>query len=192
MMNSRLFFAMALLVLPLGSGCRQDTEMIEAPGVQTETGQQGASMVAVAEIQPASGSNVRGTVTFERVAGDQVRVAAHVTGLTPGRHGFHIHQYGDCSAPDAMSAGDHFNPTDMPHGDPSPQHHMGDLGNIEADQNGEAHLELTLSHLIMEGPDGIVGKAVLVHADPDDLSSQPAGNAGARIGCGVIQVREGL
>jgi superoxide dismutase, Cu-Zn family len=188
-MNSRFSLPIVLFVLSLSFGCRQDTT--QEPGMQTETGEAGPMMVAAADIAPASGSNVRGTVTFERMAGDQVLVSAHLTGLTPGLHGFHIHEHGDCSAPDAMSAGAHFDPTENPHGEPSPQHHMGDLGNIEADQNGEAHLELTLGHLEMQGENSIIGKAVLVHADPDDLSSQPAGNAGARIGCGVIQARGG-
>jgi Cu-Zn family superoxide dismutase len=118
-----------------------------------------------------------------------IQVVAHVEGLTPGDHGFHIHEYGDCSAPDATSAGGHFAPLGKPHGAPtSTDRHVGDLGNITAGEDGAAHLEWLDTHLAFSGPQSILGRAVIVHADPDDLTSQPTGNAGGRVACGVIGI----
>ena len=117
-----------------------------------------------------------------------MRVVADISGLKPGKHGLHIHEKGDCSAPDATSAGGHFNPDKKNHGAPdASEHHMGDLGNIEANAKGKAHLDRTVDFLtIAEDPNSIAGKAVIVHAQEDDLKSQPVGNAGARVACGVI------
>ena len=181
----RLHLLATVLAVSLFPACQQATE----PADQTpdQTASQTANRVAVAEMKPTQGNNVQGTVTFEPLSGGQVKVTAHLTGLTPGSHGFHIHENGDCSAPDATSAGGHYNPTGSPHGEPSPEHHMGDLGNVEAGQDGMAHYENTVSFVELEGANSIVGKAVIVHADPDDLKSQPSGNAGARLACGVIQ-----
>lgn len=142
---------------------------------------------ATATIEPASGSDVRGTVSFDGEEGG-VRVRIDLIGLRPGSHGFHIHEKGDCSAPDASSAGEHFNPTEMPHGGPDAERrHAGDLGNVVADDSGKARVSRLDGQLSLEGPASIVGRAVVVHADPDDLASQPSGNAGARVGCGVIR-----
>ena len=142
---------------------------------------------AIAVLQPASGSKVTGTVTFTKT-GDTVQVVADITGLTPGKHAFHIHEFGDCSAPDAASAGSHFNPTKQPHGAPdSPQHHAGDFGNLEADSSGKAHLELKSNMLKFSGESSILGHAVIVHEKVDDWS-QPVGNAGGRVACGVIGI----
>jgi len=146
-----------------------------------------AGKTAVAEMKATAGNNVSGKVTFEQLSGKQVKVTAHLSGLKPGKHGFHVHEKGDCSAPDATSAGGHFNPASKEHGEPSAMHHMGDLGNIEAGQEGMAHYETTVNFIEMEGANSIIGKAVIVHADPDDLKSQPTGNAGARQACGVIE-----
>ena len=140
---------------------------------------------AVAVLSSASGSKVAGTITFTKT-GDTVSVVADITGLTPGKHGFHIHEFGDCSAADASSAGSHFNPMKKPHGAPdAAEHHAGDLGNIEADSNGKAHLEMKDSGLKLGGENCILGRAVIVHEKVDDWS-QPTGNAGARVACGVI------
>jgi Cu-Zn family superoxide dismutase len=142
---------------------------------------------AIATIEPASGSEVRGTVAFEEEDG-KVRVHVDIIGLRPGTHGFHIHEKGDCSAPDASSAGDHFNPGEMPHAGPDAAgRHAGDLGNILADESGTARTSRIDDHLSLDGRRSIVGRAVVVHADSDDLVSQPSGNAGARVGCGVIR-----
>jgi Cu-Zn family superoxide dismutase len=120
--------------------------------------------------------------------GDGVHVDVRIQGATPGQHGFHFHQNGDCSAPDATSAGDHWNPTGTPHGAPgSPPHHAGDLGNIEVAADGTGTLSMHLPNVTLTPGDmSVVGKAAIVHANPDDLTSQPSGNAGPRIACGVV------
>lgn len=154
-------------------------------GCATENAGQTRSAIAV--LSPTQGNNVRGSVTFTKVRGG-VRVVADVVGLTPGAHGFHIHEKGDCSAPDASSAGGHFNPTGMNHGAPDmDMRHAGDLGNLVADISGRARLTHVDRHMTMEGPNSILGRGVIVHADPDDLKSQPSGNAGPRVACGVIK-----
>ncbi|EGN74274.1 Cu/Zn superoxide dismutase [Idiomarina sp. A28L] len=132
--------------------------------------------------------NIYGSVTFTQDA-DGVMVMAHVEGLPANStHGFHVHEFGDCSAPDATSAGGHFNPYDRDHGAPdSDERHVGDLGNLDSDASGMAHLEQLDHKLSLTGEHRILGKAVVVHAQADDLSSQPVGNAGARIACGVIE-----
>lgn len=142
---------------------------------------------AIAVLHSASGSKVVGTITFTKV-GDKVQVVADITGLTPGKHGFHIHEFGDCSAADASSAGSHFNPMKKPHGAPdAAERHAGDLGNLEADSTGKAHLELKDSMLKLSGEDSILGRGVIVHEKADDWS-QPTGNAGGRLACGVVGV----
>ncbi len=143
--------------------------------------------VATANVRPASGSQVNGTVKFTQVA-SRVRVDAQINSLTPGAHGFHIHEKGDCSAPDAMSTGGHFNPYAKKHGVPgSPDSHSGDMGNLVADASGRAALTLWLDGIsVSTGKDGVIGRAVIVHANADDLKTDPTGNAGGRVGCGVI------
>jgi Cu-Zn family superoxide dismutase len=145
---------------------------------------------AVAVLNPTAGQQTKGTVTFTR-AGTKVNVTADLTGLPPNSmHGFHVHQFGDCTAPDAASAGDHFSPEKAPHAGPTTKpRHAGDFGNIQADASGKAHLELTVDDVsIATGDHMLIGRAVIVHANPDDLKTQPSGNAGARIACGVIGV----
>ncbi len=145
---------------------------------------------AIAVVNPASGSSVHGTVRFVQ-AGDAVKVVADLEGLTPGaQHGFHIHEFGDCSSPDATSAGSHYDAAGtMHHGKPDDAvKHSGDMGNVIADANGKTHLEMTLSGISISGSQApIIGRGVVVHAKPDDFW-QPVGNAGGRIGCGVIGV----
>lgn len=143
---------------------------------------------AVAVLHSASGSNVAGTVTFT-ASGDNVKVVADITGLAPGKHGFHIHEFGDCSDPKAASAGGHFNPAHKQHGAPNASdRHAGDLGNIEADASGKAHVEMTDSVMKLNGADSIIGHAVIVHEKADDLKTQPTGDAGGRLACGVIGI----
>ena len=140
---------------------------------------------AISVLHPTAGNNVTGSVSFTQ-SGDAVKVVADITGLTPGKHGFHIHEFGDCSSSDGSSAGGHFNPTHKNHGAPdASERHAGDLGNIEADASGKAHLELTDKVMKLSGSDSIVGHAVIVHEKVDDFS-QPTGNAGGRLACGVI------
>ena len=144
---------------------------------------------ASAAVRPASGSNVSGNVTFTQVGENRVRVTGAVTGHSPGLKGFHIHEKGDCSAPDAMSAGGHFNPMKMQHGGSPMTGHAGDMGNLTFDSSGRANVDIVLQGVSVsrDAPNGIIGRAVVVHAQPDDLKTDPTGNAGARAGCGVIQ-----
>jgi superoxide dismutase, Cu-Zn family len=154
-----------------------DTALVRAPGQ------------AVAQLAPTEGNQVRGTVSFT-ATNQGVRVVADLTGLTPGDHGIHIHAKGDCSAPDAKSAGEHFNPTSLPHGGPdSAQHHVGDLGNITSDDSGNAHLDRVFTFLSLSGSNSIVDHSVIIHSGKDDFTSQPAGNSGNRVACGVISGR---
>ena len=171
---------------------QQQEEAEEMTGAEMTNHEHSAPEVqkAVCVLHPTEGNNVSGTVTFTQT-GDGVQVSADVQGLTPGKHGFHVHQYGDCSAPDGTSAGGHFNPEDKDHGGPHADvRHVGDLGNLEAGDNGSAQYQYTDSLISLNGPHSIVGRAIIVHAGEDDLTSQPTGNAGARVACGVIGVAE--
>jgi Cu-Zn family superoxide dismutase len=143
---------------------------------------------AIALVRPASGSQVHGEAKFTQV-GNRVRVTAEIAGLSPGAHGFHIHEKGDCSAADGMSTGGHFNPQAKKHGAPNaPARHAGDLGNLNADEYGKATLALMVDGIsVGKGADGIVGRGLIVHANADDLKTDPTGNAGGRLGCGVIE-----
>jgi Cu-Zn family superoxide dismutase len=144
---------------------------------------------AAAQLEPKSGSQVTGMVTFTKV-GDEIQVVADIQNLKPGKHGFHIHEKGDCSAADAASAGGHFNPTQQHHGGPTTlDHHTGDLGNIVADSSGKAHLDWK-GKLSLSGKDSIIGRSVVVHEKEDDLKTDPAGNSGARIACGIINAAD--
>src|SRR5947209_10641130 len=148
----------------------------------------GETAKAVATLQPTKGNTVTGTVSFTKVQGG-VKVVADLTGLTPGEHGFHIHEKGDCSDPEAKSAGGHFNPGGMPHAGPKEtKRHAGDFGNIEIKADGTGDLDMTSDMLTVKpGPNSVVGRAVVFHEKADDLKTQPTGNAGGRFGCGVIQ-----
>ena len=138
---------------------------------------------AVAVLVPMKASGVGGTIVLKQEKG-YVQVTGEVTGLKPGKHGFHIHMFGDLRAPDGMSAGGHYNPHNEPHGGPdSKERHEGDLGNIDANASGVAKVNVKAEHVELHH---ILGRSVVVHGDVDDLKSQPAGNAGPRIGVGVI------
>jgi Cu-Zn family superoxide dismutase len=144
---------------------------------------------ATVHLASASGSLVSGTINLMPM-GNGVHLTGEVGGLQPGTfHGFHIHENGDCSAPDASSAGGHFNPTGMPHGrQDTPSHHAGDMDNIIANEQGVAQIDAHLEEATLGGggETDILGRALIVHADPDDYTSQPSGSAGARVACGVI------
>ena len=139
-------------------------------------------------LAPTQGSSVKGSVEVVTM-GRGVHFTGSVTGLTPGKHGFHVHAVGDCSAPDAASAGAHFNPDNKNHGAPTAaEHHAGDLGNIEADASGAAKIDMHVNGVTLGSEaNSIMGKAIIVHGGADDLTGQPAGNAGARLACGVIK-----
>ena|SRR5687767_13773540 len=156
-------------------------------GCQSMSGESGAR--ATAQLQPTKGNKTFGEATFEQV-GSKVRVVVNVQGLRPDReHGFHIHEAGDCSSGDGMSAKGHFNPHGKPHGHPSSaERHGGDLPSLRAGKDGRAKLEVEVDQVtVTPGPASIVGRGLIVHADPDDYKTQPTGNAGARLACAVIQ-----
>jgi superoxide dismutase, Cu-Zn family len=146
---------------------------------------------AVAIIEPRSGSTLRGTATFVEKDG-KVTLIVEVEGGKAGPHGIHLHEKGDCSAPDATSAGGHWNPTGEQHGKIShtPQAHSGDMGNIVIGEDGRGRLEFTSDRWsINKDPNtNVVGKAIVIHDKEDDLKTQPTGDAGDRIGCGVVTI----
>jgi Cu-Zn family superoxide dismutase len=144
---------------------------------------------ATAALQPTKGSKAFGEATFEEV-GNKTRVIIFAQGLKPdAEHGFHIHEAGDCSSGDGMSAKGHFNPLGKPHGPPTAaERHAGDLPSLRAGKDGRAKLEVEVDAItVRAGPASIVGRGLIIHADPDDYKTQPTGNAGARIACGVIK-----
>src|SRR6188474_2369900 len=144
-------------------------------GCETVKGWWGGGPKATASLEPTKGSTVRGTVNFEQ-RGDKVRISANVSGLRPnGEFGFHIHEAGDCSSGDGMSAKGHFNPLGKPHGQAgSPERHAGDLPSLKAGKDGRAKLDATVDGIsIGQGPGDIVGRGVIIHADPDDYKTQP-------------------
>lgn len=142
---------------------------------------------ATAKLEPTKGSSVSGVVTFEQ-QGDHVLVTAKVSGLKPDQeHGFHIHEKGNCSSGDGASAGGHFNPGGKPHGAQGADHHAGDLPALKADDRGNAIMHFEIHGVgVGSGPNDVVGRGVIVHAGADDFKTQPTGNSGARVACGVI------
>lgn len=139
----------------------------------------------IAVLHPTAGNMAQGVVTFTQEQGG-VHVVAKLTGVPKGDHGFHIHEFGDCSAADGTSAGGHFNPTSMAHAAPTAEkRHMGDMGNVTADDQGNVALDYIDKHIVLAS---IIGRGMVLHANPDDMTTQPTGNAGARIACGVIGV----
>lgn len=143
---------------------------------------------AVAALEPTRGNTASGTVTFQQAA-DKVEVHAKLSGLKPNQeHGFHVHEKGDCSSGDGLSTGGHFNPNGKPHGPQDAEHHAGDMPAIKADANGNADASFVLGGVtIGSGPTDLIGRGLIVHAGPDDYRTQPTGNSGGRIACGVIK-----
>jgi Cu-Zn family superoxide dismutase len=169
-------------VLVLGAGSLGLSA--QAPAGKTAGG--GAAK-AVVKLLPTANQTARGEVTFTAESGG-VHVVGTFSGLVFGEHGFHVHEKGDCSAPDGTSAGGHFNPGGKPHaGRDAAARHAGDLGNLKADPYGLARVDFVDTGISLTGPDSIIGKAVIIHEKPDDFSTQPTGNAGARQACGVIE-----
>jgi len=181
-MKSLLTTILATFLL-MSCASQQEEEVTEVihEGPQTE--------LATAVIHPTEGNSIEGTVTFTQTD-DGVRVQAEVSGLgSQTLHGFHIHEYGDCRAADGTSAGGHFNPEGMDHGAPTDDNrHIGDLGNLPSNEDGVATVDFVDPMLSLSGENSIVGYGVIVHADEDDLITQPTGAAGPRLGCGVIGV----
>lgn len=143
--------------------------------------------MAVAILRPTKGNDVSGTITLTQEE-DGVRIKGEVRKLKPGKHGFHIHQYGDLRDPEGKSAGGHFNPANVPHGGPDDaKHHAGDFGNIEANEDGVAQVDIKADWLKVHF---VIGRAFVVHAGADDLKSQPSGDAGGRVALGVIGIAQ--
>lgn len=174
------FFAIVSVVLL--AGCANGND-------QAATSPANADAQAHVVLASASGSDVSGELSFTST-NQGVRVKGHINGLKPNStHGFHIHENGDCGAPDASSAGGHFNPAQQPHGHPgSKPHHAGDIPNQHADASGVATVNVMVPNIELGtgSKTDVLGRALIVHAQPDDYSSQPSGNAGPRIACGVI------
>jgi len=189
-------FAISLTFSCQNSGQQDSTDSDDqqttvAPGTTIEAEGDDHRAINVT-VEPASGSNLSGNITFTEANGE-VTMKATIHGLNPGQdHAIHIHEKGDCSADDATSAGGHWNPTDEIHGawGDTEGYHAGDIGNLEADENGIAEMEFSTDKWCIGCNDmnkDIVGKAIIIHEDPDDFETQPTGNAGGRIGCGVIK-----
>ncbi|MDB6001315.1 MAG: superoxide dismutase [Rhizobacter sp.] len=143
---------------------------------------------AIARLEPTKGNTTAGVVTFEQQKG-YVVVVAKITGLTPNQeHGFHVHEKGDCSSGDGMSAGGHFNPLGHPHGGAAGMGHAGDMPNLKADSAGEARVSFQfIGATVGGGATDIIGRGLIVHAKPDDYRTQPTGDAGGRLACAVIR-----
>lgn len=161
---------------PSGAGTASASKASEGP-------------TARATLESKSGSTVTGSATFTQLASGSVHVHVHVENAPPGTHGLHVHEKGECSDPEGKSAGGHFNPTGMPHAGPmAPMRHAGDLGNIEIGADGKGDLDITTNMLtVAAGPNSVVGRSVIFHEKTDDFTTQPTGNAGGRLACGVIQ-----
>ena len=149
--------------------------------------------MGMAMLHPAGSQTARGMVHFQDMGEQGVEVKIDLVGVPPGVHGFHVHEKGDCGN-NGQNAGGHFNPGGMPHGAPDmASHHAGDFGNVTADDKGEVHATFMTHSISLKSDQSsyAVGHAVVLHANPDDLTSQPAGNAGPRIACGVIETMAG-
>lgn len=175
-------FLLSILIVSLCNGCTQVDERSKQP-LSKPSGRK-----AQAVLKPTQGNKVTGKVNFIELH-KGIRVMAEIEGLPEGEHGFHIHEFGDCSAKDASSAGGHFNPTHSIHAGPDDHpREVGDLGNIVVDKKGKGiydHVDFTIS---FDAPNSILGKSVIVHKNRDDFVTQPTGNAGARLACGVIEI----
>lgn len=183
MKKIKTFSAALCIALGTFSGCSSDSK---TPHQQNHHSKERIDE-AFSMLHPTQGNRVKGRVAFSKVP-EGVKIIADFEGLEPGEHGFHIHEKGDCSAPDGSSAGEHFNPTSKRHGSPADaDRHVGDLGNITADRNGRAHYERIDKVIELEGENSIIGRSVVIHAKADDFKTQPSGDSGKRVSCGVIE-----
>ncbi len=179
--------SLALMLVFFALGCAQQSDQQE----ETETMEPATNYTkVVAVVHPTEGNEATGTVTFQQEE-NGVRVQGEFEGLSQGRHGFHIHQYGDCSASDGTSAGGHYNPTGNDHGSPTQDNrHMGDMGNLSASEDGTATINYVDPKIKLNGSNNIIGRGIVIHGGEDDYESQPSGAAGPRIGCGVVGIAE--
>ena len=196
-----LFIGTVFLVMSCGPGTNEtrdnsdSLDMVEGdrgmmdnmPGSEDERTD---GKTAVAKIMSASGSNATGTATFTETGDGKVHLVLNVENVTPGEHAVHLHEKGDCSAPDATSAGGHWNPTDMEHGKrDGGSFHKGDIVNLTVGEDGVGKIDMDVDGWTIGGAEesSILNKAIIIHADPDDFKTQPSGAAGSRIACGVIE-----
>jgi Cu-Zn family superoxide dismutase len=191
-MRMRILATTAVAVMTL-TACAARHGGYESGGMGMRGMGMGSGASAMARLEPTRGNTASGMAMFHQ-RGDMVMLHVRVQGLKPGQeHGFHIHDKGDCSSGDGMSTGGHFNPGAKPHGrHDAAERHAGDLPSLKADASGRVEVHLQLAGVaIGSGPADIVGRGLIVHADPDDYRTQPTGNAGARIACGVIERHRG-
>ncbi|MEX2566845.1 MAG: superoxide dismutase family protein [Cyclobacteriaceae bacterium] len=195
--NYFLFIGAASIAMACGSGSNNSgddlTDSLESAVnsvLDPEPESDMAEKTAIATLSGASGSNATGTATFSQLENGKVRFVLEVENLTAGKHAIHLHENGDCSAADATSAGGHWNPTENEHGKRGENgYHAGDIDNMTVGEDGMGNLEMEIEGWsIGDGQDSdILNKAVIIHAEADDFTSQPSGAAGARVACGVIE-----
>ncbi|MGW8123938.1 superoxide dismutase family protein [Roseivirga echinicomitans] len=176
-------------VAAMSFGCAQKKENTEETKVATEVAAEPLKTVTV-ELSSKSDSFLKGTAVFKELANGNIQLDVNLNSIEPGNHAVHIHAIGDCSAADGTSAGGHWNPTGVAHGNraSSEEFHKGDIGNLIIGEDGTGSLSMEVEGWSIGGDDSssILNKALIVHAGPDDFTSQPAGAAGPRVGCGVI------
>jgi Cu-Zn family superoxide dismutase len=175
-MKGSMLCAMTVAGAAVALGCASQSAAPKAPEAR-------------ADIEAKSGSTVRGWALVTELPAGGAHVHVYLEHTPPGTHGLHIHEKGDCSDPEGKNAGGHFNPAGMPHAGPTAmQRHAGDLGNIEITWDGTGYLDVDSDMLtVRPGPNSVVGRSVIVHEKSDDMTTQPTGNAGGRIGCGVFK-----
>ena len=178
-----------LMLTACNSGNKQSEDTQEESATQQQ--EQSDERTAKATMEAASGSQVTGEATFTQEGDDRVRFELTVSNLSPGEHAVHLHEKGDCSAEDASSAGGHWNPTMKPHGKrgDGTSYHKGDVGNMTVGNDGKGTMNLTVEGWSIGGADStnVIGKSVIIHEKADDFTTQPTGNAGGRLSCGVIK-----
>lgn len=183
--SNRLVLCSLAVTMMASSVSAQQANQRTAATDHAQAAEQQVPDEGVVVLRPTQGEKASGTLMLKQV-GDAVHITGKISNLTPGKHGFHIHQYGDLRAPDGSSAGGHYSPEGHDHGAPEdPKHHAGDLGNITADASGVANVDVKSSDFKLHT---VLGRAFVVHAQADDLKSQPSGNAGGRIAVGIIGV----
>lgn len=180
-------YTLVLLFTLLMAGCNTRNSQTDQEKGSSDLNEKAT---ATAIMEAASGSKVSGEAFFTEMDG-KVQFELSVRNVTPGVHAVHLHEKGDCSAEDASSAGGHWNPTMKQHGrrDAGNVYHQGDVGNMEVGADGNGTLSLLIEGWSIGGADStnVLGKSVIVHDKADDFTSQPSGNAGSRISCGLIR-----
>ncbi|MFG6685547.1 superoxide dismutase family protein [Mariniflexile sp. HNIBRBA6329] len=183
--------SLLILVFTIGlTSCKNEKKNTETTETETTDSQVVEPKSVTIELSPKSDSSVSGTVIFTEKEGT-VSMLATVSGLEPGEHAIHIHESSDCSSSDGKSTGGHWNPTNLPHGKWGAEtgYHKGDIGNLIADENGDASISISTNEWCIGCDDetkNIIGKGIIVHAGVDDFTTQPTGDAGGRVSCGGI------